>query len=198
MKKVLALVFVSMLFVGDVLAIEPIKLLQPQKDIGKSLMEVISSRRTVREFSNKPMDLQTLSNLLWATYGISSKDGKRTIPTAKNKQNLKVYALLESGSYFYDAKANVLKPVSDGDVREKSGGQSNLLKNAAVVLVYVEEKGDRYNMFNTGAAAQNAYLFATSEGLNALAIGSFHDEVLIKALNISHDEQVTLIQPIGK
>ena len=208
MKKVLLLVLVGMMFAGDALAVDPsslrsaetgaIKLPSPQKTIGKPLMEVIGSRRTVREFSDKPMDLQTLSNLLWATFGISSEDGKRTIPTARNKQNLKVYALLKSGSYFYDAKANRLEPVSGEDIRGKSGSQSNLLKGASVILVFVEEAGDRFNMYNTGAASQNASLFAESEGWNSLVVGSFHEDVLRQALNINKDEEIKMIQAVGK
>ena len=198
MKKILFLVLMGMLFVGDVLAAEPIQLLPPQKTIGKPLMEVISSRRTVRQFSDKPMDFQTLSNLLWATFGISSADGKRTIPTARNKQNLKIYVLLASGSYFYEAKTNRLEPVSDDDIREKSGSQSNLLKNASVILVFVEEVGDRYNMFNTGAASQNASLFAESEGWNSLVIGRYNEDVLRKVLTIKKDEEIKIIQAVGK
>lgn len=209
MKKILWVVLISMLFTGNVLAIddmatakivkkESIKLPEPQKNIGKPLMEALSLRRTVRHFSDQPMDLQTLSNLLWATFGINDEEGKRTIPTAKNTQNLRLYVLLESGSYVYSAKNNMLVAISVDDIRGRSGAYPEELRYAAVVLVYVEAKNDKYNFFNTGAASQNAGLFAASEGLHAWIISSFYDDILREALNINENEEIKVIQAIGK
>ncbi len=46
----------------------PVKLLKPQTDIGKPLMQALMARQTAREFSEKPLALQELSNLLWAAW----------------------------------------------------------------------------------------------------------------------------------
>jgi hypothetical protein len=49
-----------------------------------------------------------LSDLLWAANGISSKDGRRTAPTARNLQELELGVLLEQGTFIYDAQNNKL------------------------------------------------------------------------------------------
>ena len=68
------------------------KLPAPITTGGKALMDVISERKTIREFKAQDIDDQTLSDILWSAWGISH-DGKRTIPTAMNQQNLKVYVV---------------------------------------------------------------------------------------------------------
>lgn len=52
-------------------------------------MQLIDNRQSARSYSSKDISEQTLSDLLWASFGINKK-GTRTIPTAKNEQNLKV------------------------------------------------------------------------------------------------------------
>lgn len=65
---------------------------------GKPLMETIGERKTIREFKAQNVDDQTLSEILWVAFGISH-DGKRTIPTAMNQQNLKVYVVRNDGAW---------------------------------------------------------------------------------------------------
>ena len=60
-------------------------------------METIGERKTIREFKAQNVDDQTLSEILWVAFGISH-DGKRTIPTAMNQQNLKVYVVRNDGA----------------------------------------------------------------------------------------------------
>lgn len=78
---------------------------------GKPLMETIGERKTIREFKAQNVDDQTLSEILWVAFGISH-DGKRTIPTAMNQQNLKVYVVRNDGAWLYDAAENSLTQVT--------------------------------------------------------------------------------------
>ena len=94
-----------------------ISLPAPRTDGGIPLMKAISQRRTARRFKSDEIPLQTLSSLLYAAWGISSPDGKRTIPTARNRQNFEVFVLLPSGCYKYDAKNNALVLAVKGDLR---------------------------------------------------------------------------------
>jgi nitroreductase len=138
--------------------LKPIQLPKPQGAAGMSLMQALAERKTTRAFLDKPLPTQTLSNLLWAAFGVNrtreEKPGLgRTAPSAMNKQEVELYVVLAQGVYVYEAEANLLRPVVAGDLRAKMGAPP--AGQAAVTLVYV------------GFIGQNVYMFAASEGLNA-------------------------------
>jgi nitroreductase len=150
--------------------LKPIQLPKPQMTAGMPLMQALAERKTTRAFLDKPMPQQTLSNLLWAAFGVNRprevKPGLgRTAPSAMNKQEIEIDVVLASGVYVYDAEANLLRPVAGGDVRAKMGAPPAGL--AAVTLVYVAQANPDYAQVDAGFIGQNVYLFAASEGLNA-------------------------------
>lgn len=146
-----------------------IQLLKPQMDGGKPLMQALKLRATSRAFALDPLPLQTLSDLLWAAWGINRPDSKkRTAPSAMNWQETDLYAVMEKGVYLYDAAAHILKPVVAGDMRGLTGRQ-DFVKTAPLTLVFVSDlartgKGpaDQKTGFVWADAAficQNIYLF---------------------------------------
>ena len=150
--------------------LKPIQLPKPQMTAGMPLMQALAERKTTRAFLDKPMPQQTLSNLLWAAFGVNRprevKPGLgRTAPSAMNKQEIEIDVVLASGVYVYDAEASLLRPVAGGDVRAKMGAPPAGL--AAVTLVYVAQANPDYAQVDAGFIGQNVYLFAASEGLNA-------------------------------
>ena len=72
-----------------------IKLNAPNKSRGTAVMKALSERHSVREFSTKELSLQDLSDLLWAANGINRSDGKRTAPSAMNKQDVDIYVIMK-------------------------------------------------------------------------------------------------------
>jgi nitroreductase len=155
---------------GRAQELKPIQLPKPQMTAGMPLMQALAERKTTRAFLDKPMPQQTLSNLLWAAFGVNrSREVKpglgRTAPSAMNKQEIEIDVVLASGVYVYDAEANLLRPVAGGDVRAKMGAPPAGL--AAVTLVYVAQANPDYAQVDAGFIGQNVYLFAASEGLNA-------------------------------
>ena len=100
-----------------------IALPKPKIQGGKPLLDALSERKTLRNFGPAPLPPQTLSNLLWAAFGVNRPDGKRTAPSAMNIQDIDIYVFLPEGVYVYDAAAHILKPVLAGDQRAKSARQ---------------------------------------------------------------------------
>lgn len=150
--------------------LKPIQLPKPQMTAGMPLMQALAERKTTRAFLDKPLPEQTLSNLLWAAFGVNRprevKTGLgRTAPSAMNKQEIEIDVVLASGVYVYDAESNLLRPVVGGDLRAKMGAPP--AGQAAVTLVYVAQANLDYAQVDTGFIGQNVYLFAASEGLNA-------------------------------
>jgi nitroreductase len=150
--------------------LKPIQLPKPQGAAGMSLMQALAERKTTRAFVDKPLPPQTLSNLLWAAFGVNRpRDVKpglgRTAPSAMNKQEVELFVVMAQGVYVYDAEANLLRPVVAGDLRAKMGAPP--AGQAAVTLVYVADPKLNYAQVDVGFIGQNVYLFAASEGLNA-------------------------------
>jgi nitroreductase len=150
--------------------LKPIQLPKPQVTGGMPLMQALDQRQTTRAFLDKPIPPQTLSNLLWAAFGVNrprevKPELGRTAPSAMNKQEVELYVVLAQGVYIYDAEANLLRPVVAGDLRAKMGAPP--AGQAAVTLVYVADPKLNFAQVDTGFIGQNVYLFAASEGLNA-------------------------------
>lgn len=103
------------------------------------------------------MDDKTLSEILWSAWGISH-NGKRTIPTAKNEQNLKVYVIRSDGAWLYDAKDNALLRVSDKNLMPYFN-QQNFMKAVPVNLLYTGSDA-KYSPMHAGSAYQNVGLYA--------------------------------------
>jgi nitroreductase len=95
-----------------------IKLNKPNLKRGLPVMEALSVRASVREWSDKELSLQDLSDLLWAANGINRPDsGKRTAASAMNAQDVDIYVFTKDGAYLYDPAQHTLNLVAAGDKR---------------------------------------------------------------------------------
>jgi nitroreductase len=95
-----------------------IKLNPPSLKRGLPLMVALSVRASAREFSEKDLSLQDLSDLLWAADGMSRpSENKSTAPSAMNAHDVRIYIFMKDGAYLYDAPKHELSPVLTGDFR---------------------------------------------------------------------------------
>lgn len=187
-------------------AADTIQLPKPQVTGGKPLMQCLKERHSTRTFGDRKLSPQVLSNLLWAAWGINRPDGKRTVPTANNKQGMDVYVALPEGLYLYDAQANALKPVVNKDLRALTGRQ-DFVGKAPFNLIYVADFARmtntsdadklRYSAAHTGFMAENVYLYCASEGLGAVIRALFDGPALEKAMKLRSDQKVILCQTVG-
>jgi nitroreductase len=183
--------------------LKPIQLPKPEIGAGIPLMQALARRQTTRAFLDKPLPPQTLSNLLWAAFGVNRpRDVKpglgRTAPSAMNKQEVELDVVLAQGVYIYDAEANLLRPVVAGDLRAKMGAPP--AGQAAVTLVYVASANLDYAQVDVGFIGQNVYLFAASEGLNAwfYALHGQQDATAIAAaLKLPAEKRPLYAQSVG-
>ena len=167
-------------------------------------MKALKQRASSRAYSPDPLPLQTLSNLLWAAWGVNRPDGKRTAPSARNWQEIDVVVVKGDGAWLYDAKAHALQPMVAGDLRALTGTQ-DFVKEAPVNLLLVADTSrmqgarDPAPMAHADAAfiAQNVYLFCASEGLAVVVRASFDGPALAQALKLSDKQKVVLAQTIG-
>ncbi|MDH7511894.1 MAG: SagB/ThcOx family dehydrogenase [Clostridiales bacterium] len=100
--------------------LKTIKLNEPNKTRGLPVMEALSVRASVREWSEKDVSFQDLSDLLWAANGINRPEiKKRTAASAQNAQDVDIYVFMKDGAYLYDALEHALVPVAAGDHRDE-------------------------------------------------------------------------------
>jgi nitroreductase len=186
--------------------LKSIQLPNPQTDGGKPLMQALKDRKTSREFSSEKLPLQILSNMLWAACGVNRENGKRTAPTAMNRQEIDVYVATAEGLYLYDAKANILVGILAGDIRAVTGTQP-FVKDAPVNLVFVADFAKMGNMpadqkkfysaTDTGFISQNVYLYCASEGLATVVRGSVDRPACQAAMKLRPDQKIILAQTVG-
>ncbi|MBL7129142.1 MAG: SagB/ThcOx family dehydrogenase [Ignavibacteria bacterium] len=194
-----------------------INLPEPRYDSDVSLEKTLLERRSVRDYSDAPLSLDEISQILWAAQGITDPKGYRTAPSAGALYPLELYVVagnvndLSEGVYRYKPKDHKLEIVLAGDKRQELFGvslQQSAVKNAAAVIVFAADydrttvkygdRGIRYVHIEIGHAAENAFLQAVALDLSAVIIGAFYDEEMKEVLNMPEDEQPLLILPVGK
>jgi SagB-type dehydrogenase family enzyme len=184
-----------------------IKLPVPDTTGGIPLMQALKLRHSTREFEPDTLTTKLLSNLLWAACGINrAENGKRTAPSAMNKQEIDLYVATAHGLYIYDPKLHSLKMTLPNDIRAATGVQ-DYIKDAPINFVYVADyaridypsENDKLKYTSADAAfiAQNVYLFAASEGLATVVRGAIDTDKLAAVMKLGSDQHIVLAQTIG-
>ena len=174
---------------------------EPQTTGGKPLMQVMNERKSSRDYQeNQTVTKQDLSNMLWAAWGITH-DGKRTIATAMNRQELVLYVVTPTEVSRYNPEANTLTVVNTGDFRKYSTMQDfAAIAPINIVLVVDTSKQSKpeFQGYTAGAASQNIYLYCAPAGLKSVVRAGFDVENLPQVLKLSSNERIMFVQTVGK
>ena len=187
--------------------LKTIKLLKPQMDSSRMLMQVLKDRKSSRNFSPKKLPIRVLSNILWAACGVNRPlTNGRTAPSASNWQEIDIYVASADGLYLYDAAAHSLKMLLKQDIRGITGSQP-YVKEAPVNLIYVADltrmenaapdEKDFFSATDTGFISQNVYLYCASEGLATVVRGNIDRMALGKVMKLRDDQRIILAQTVG-
>jgi len=194
-----------------------VELPEPRLESSVSLEETLLNRRSIREYSNSPLTLGEVSQLLWAAQGLTTEWGGRTAPSAGGLYPLEIYlavgsvANLAPGIYKYKPEGHELIKLRDGDEREelaKAALNQTWVKAGAINIVIAAvyerttkkygDRGVRYVDMEAGHAAQNLYLQATALDLGMVTVAAFHDEQLRGILGMLTNETPLYVIPVGK
>jgi SagB-type dehydrogenase family enzyme len=190
----------------------PIKV--PDQKGGKPLWETIAKRRSVREFSDDPITFFELSQLIWATQGITTKAWGfdfRTVPSAGALYPIETYIVanrveeIPTGFYYYHVKETQLTLLREGhfgpDLSRAGLGQE-MLEEAAAVFVWTaivqrskwkyRERAYRYIYMDVGHIGQNLYLAATALNLGCCTVGAFYDQEVDHLIGVDGKEEVSI------
>ena len=182
----------------------------PRMQSDVSLEEALLRRRSVREFTDEPLTLEEISQLLWAAQGITAEWGGRTAPSAGALYPLEVYVTTPDGFYHYLPDGHRFEMLSRADLRGPLAlaalGQT-AVSDAPVVFVIAAayertaakygERAARYVHLEAGHAAQNVLLQAVALGLAGVPIGAFSDADVRRVLGLASDLAPLYLIPVG-
>jgi len=180
--------------------------LPPATHRGPSLEEVIASRRSIRRFTQRSIDLPRLAQLCHAAQGVTGHAANmdlRATPSAGALYPLELYVAsqrvsgLESGIYHYHPAEHALEPRVDGDwgpALSAAGLGQRFIDEAAVNFIFTalperlrhryRDRSERYTYMEAGHAAQNLLLQAVAMELGGVAVGAFQTSDMNKLLRV--------------
>jgi hypothetical protein len=203
--------------------LETIKLNEPNKKRGLPFMETLSVRASAREWSDRDLSLQDLSDLLWAANGINRPDEKKsTASSAQNARDIDIYLFMKDGVYLYDVDSHALTPVIAGDFRSQiMMGPPPKPKDAdgpppppppppsdpPIQIILVSdvsrfkfgppELKPEWGAIDAGIISQNISLFCAATGLMTRPRASIETEVVKNLLKLSNTQYVFMNHPVG-
>ena len=192
----------------------------PQKQNGPGLWETILQRRSIRHFTPQPISLAQLSQLLWATQGIThSRHGFsfRAAPSAGALYPVETYlvinrvASLEAGIYYYQVGFHQLKQLKKGDFGLQMAAAAldqEMAATAAVVFCWTGvfarstrkygQRAYRYIYLDAGHIAQNLALAAVGLGLGSCQVAALYDEEVNQLLGVDGQrESILYLSVVG-
>jgi len=222
MKSIFAFFMTSFIF------LPLLALAQTRTDIGlpkpffagrKSVEEAIKARRTIRHFKAKTLNLGQLSQLLWAAYGTTNRDGLyKSVPSAGALYPLDIWVAigekgvegLKAGVYHYIPETHKIRQVRDGEVRREIVRASLLqdwMAEAPVIFIVTgeyerctrkyRERGISYTYIEAGHVGQNIFLQAEALELGVGIVGAFYNNLVQQVLGIGKVYDPILIMPVG-
>lgn len=202
-----------------------IKLPEPNLKGSISIEETMLNRRSVRDFKQDALNLDQLSQILWAAYGITKemntpsflRGGLRTAPSAGARYPLEIYVVvgnvkgLAKGIYKYLPEGHFLMKTYNQDVRKdlaEAALNQEFIEQAPVSLFYsaifsrttikYKSRGrERYVCMDLGHSAENVCLQVVAMGLGTCPVGAFEDRMVRNVMMIPDKEEPLYIMPIG-
>ncbi|MGD9030818.1 MAG: SagB/ThcOx family dehydrogenase [Anaerolineae bacterium] len=191
---------------------------EPQIDEGAPLWEVLRRRRSERRFQNIPLTEAELSQLLWATQGITEPGRSvdfRSAPSAGALYPVETYLVIhdvegiEPGVYHYDVQSHQLEQLMQGDFRVEvahAALDQRMAALANVVFVWTavferskwkyKQRAYRYVYLDAGHIAQNLALAAVALGLGSCQIAALYDQEANDLLGIDGIAESTLYMTV--
>lgn len=194
---------------------EIIKLPAPETAGKMSVEEAIQQRRSKRVYSDKPVLLSELGQILWSAQGVTDDKGHRTAPSAKGVYPYSLYVVvrnvesLESGLYLYDSATHSLGNLNlanAGQLLIESGVQDNSQKAPVVIAmaasfakaaVSFPNNPEEVTFLEGGHIGQNIYLQAESLQMGTVVTAGFDVAKVGKALGLDANESVVYLIPFG-
>lgn len=182
----------------------------PEQKAGLTIMESFAQRKSIRDFSDKELSEQELSNLLWAAKGQNRADGKLTAPSCLNFQEIRLFVFDKNGVAEYLPATHSLKSVATGDYRNLVAGGQEFASKAPICLVMIADMtkfnerlggiNERTKMMaavDAGIVSENISLACAGLGLATVPRASMEADKIISLLNLPDNHIAIMNNPVG-
>ncbi len=186
----------------------------PSVSGGEPLWDVVRKRRSRRGYTFRQIALEELSQMLWATQGVTGRVSGyllRAAPSAGALYPVETYLWvnkvedLSQGIYHFNVRRFALELIYGGNygaaLKEACLGQ-NMLSTCSVAFIWTAvidrcrmkygERAFRYIFMDVGHICQNLYLAATALGLGCCAIGAFYDDEVNRLIGVDGVAESTI------
>lgn len=179
----------------------------PSLEGGKTLRQALEERQSIRDYADRALPPEVLSNVLWAAWGVNRphEDG-RTAPRWRGVYALDIYLVRADGVWRYEPHGHRLIAHIAGDLRAQTTTGQGFVATAPLNLVYVFDtaKLSGTETEKTAAAAacvamaaQNVYLCCAAEGLATVFRESVPGEALARTLKLPPTQIILFAQTVG-
>jgi SagB-type dehydrogenase family enzyme len=196
-----------------------IRLPAPRHRGEMSVEQAIFRRQSIRRFTDEPLTLSEVSQLLWSAGG-QTIDGvtgaTRAFPSAGGLYPFDIYLVagnvtgLADGVYRFGWRDHSLRLMREGDFREDlmvASLRQRFVHEAPASIVWVGDfarierfygprGADRYISMDVGGAGQNVHLQAEALDLGTVIVGAFHDAAVRGILGT--ELTPLYIMPVGR
>lgn len=191
---------------------------KPENPSSHPLQQNLELRRSIRNYSSKPLTIEQLSYLLWASSGITKHTSNfeyRSAPSAGGLYPIETYLVVNNiigipqGIYHYNILDHVLDVVKVGDFRDRiitAELDQEMTGAAPVVFIWsamvnrtkwkYRERGYRYIYLDAGHIAENLALAAVDLNLGSCQIAAFYDEELDDLLDLDGAKETTIYSSV--
>lgn len=189
---------------------EVIDLPDVRQDGSISLESTLAQRRSVRGFTDRPLETEELGQLLWAAQGLTRGGAGRTNPSAGALYPLEIFVVTGEGMFHYLPDGHRIEQLSTEDSRgalsDAALGQEAVREAPAVFVICgvfsrTEEKygdrAERYVHLEAGHVGQSLLLQAVALELGGVPIGAFSDDEVQDVLGLAGDHEPLYLVPIG-
>jgi SagB-type dehydrogenase family enzyme len=181
---------------------------------GVSLWDSIQKRRSIRNFSQAPLEKEQISRLLWATQGITKIDMGfefRASPSAGALYPVETYLIVNNiedipaGIYHYSVQKHELDQIKLGDFRHeisRAALDQDMAYSASAVFAWTavferakwkyKQRAYRYVYLDAGHIAQSLALAAVSLRLGSCQVAALYDDEVNNLLQIDGEEESIL------
>lgn len=178
----------------------------PDMTAGTTVMEAMANRRSIRKYTERKFTDQELSNLLWAAMGKNREDGRRTAPTCRNFQEIRLFVFDAEGVGEYHPATHSLTPCVVGDYRYLLAAGQDFVKTAPICLVMiadmskfgnVDERAKMMASVDAGIVSQNISVACAGLGFATVPRAMMQAADIVKLLNLSDSHIAIMNNPVG-
>ena len=185
------------------------------------LIKAIGQRRSHRDFTPEPLNLEEISFLLWATQGVREVTGggswsRRVVPSAGARHPWETYLVIKNGAglppglYRYLAMDHQLCYLCPpAELAARAIDDYWLLSDEALLFIWTAipyRTEWRYGFLSAkmiameaGHICQNLYLASGAVGAGACAVGAFVQEEIDRLIDVDGEEEFAIYMArVGK